>query len=439
MMRPEVQARINRAVLELDAWFDTMRTPDGYGGPVVHWWRDGLLFTGTGLDWRYEGIIIGYLNLYARTGGEGWLAKACRAGNDLVRGQLPTGNFRNSCFEFNPHTGGTPHEAACDLALLRLARVLREQGDRRWEQYALVAERNLRSYHIKKLWNPELSGFGDSPNNPAFTSNKSATIVEALWELWALWEDEEIIARYALPTLDTMLRHQASASGHRLDGAIDQSSLAGKQAWRFFPFYNARCIPALLKGYAYTRLPRYLEAAQRAMSFILLHRLPDGSFPQVIYGNGRMNRYPQWIAGVGDILRAMELVSEMGIDAPVGDTLAWMLNGLDRSGAIRTAHGFVCQVSQREAPQLPEFRDVLPVCGWADKAFRYLTSRIPDRSELGSAAISETRLDCLCRGQTAEYREDAMAIELWLKGKMIYRHRKGSAWAETWVPGEGIP
>ena len=39
---------------------------------------------------------------------------ACRAGDDLVQGQLTSGNYRNSCFELNPYTGGTPHVAIID-------------------------------------------------------------------------------------------------------------------------------------------------------------------------------------------------------------------------------------------------------------------------------------------------------------------------------------
>ena len=107
-MPPINQRRINAAVVAIDGWLDTMRGPDGYGGPVAHWGGDCLRFTGAGLDWRYEGIIIGYLNLYERTGDEAWLAKARRVGDDLVRGQLPGGSFCNSCFEMNPYAGGTP-------------------------------------------------------------------------------------------------------------------------------------------------------------------------------------------------------------------------------------------------------------------------------------------------------------------------------------------
>ena len=105
------QDAIVSAILGLDRWFDSLRvewpTP-GYGGPVVHWWNHCLGYQGTGLDWRYEGIIAGYLALWERTDQRVWLDKAVRAGKDLVNGQLPDGSFRNSRFELNPGIGGTP-------------------------------------------------------------------------------------------------------------------------------------------------------------------------------------------------------------------------------------------------------------------------------------------------------------------------------------------
>lgn len=449
-MTPEVQARINRAVLELDAWFDSMRTPDGYGGPVVHWWRDSLLFTGTGLDWRYEGIIIGYLNLYARTGDEGWLAKACRAGNDLVRGQLPTGNFRNSCFEANPYTGGTPHEAACDLALLHLAEVVREQGDPAWRIYLAAAERNIQDYHIGRLWDSNARAFRDHPRIPSFVPNKAATIVEALWELWALWEDEELIARYALSTLEAILDYQVQ--GGPLDGAIYQYSHQGRIVAKFFPYYIARCVPGLVVGYERTDDQRFLDAARRAMRFVLRWRYDDGSFPQVVYPSGRVNRYPQWIAGVGDVLRAMALLEPYGFEADPGPTLEWLLRGQDPTGGFRTARGFASQILQREPGPAPEFRDLLPVCGWNDKAFRYLTEMMPtvdgrpfdyaqDRQFItNEGRVSATsgqrsfEAECVFRGQRMEYREDATILELRRNGALIYRWEKGTPWADVSSP-----
>lgn len=425
------QAEIDKAVLRLDAWFDTMRTRHGYGGPVAHWWHNCLCFVGPGLDWRYEGIILGYLNLYKRTGEERWLAKARRAGDDLLLGQLPTGNYRNSSFELNPYTCGTPHEAACDLALLHLAGTLKRDGDGDWERYLLAAHRNLMAYHLGRLWNEESQDFGDGAVNPTFTPNKSSTMVEALFALAELQGDEEVIERYALPALRSILLHQVSMPGHHLDGAMDQNSRGGKMGHRYFPFYNARCIPALLKGYEYSGDVHYRDAAWRTMSFILRTRHPDGSSPVVLYGNGRVNEYPRWIAGVGEILRAMQLVSASGMETSGDDILRWMLMGQDESGGIRTASGFSAQVTQRQRGQMPDFRDLLTVCGWVDKAFRYLTSRFKDGAPLPETGGGTTELACTFKGQNAEYHEDSAVVHVSVDGRNVYRYHKGAAWADV--------
>ena len=75
-MTVDRQNAIWDAIIGLDKWLDSMRvdwpTP-GYGGPVVHWWNHSLAYTGSGLDWRYEGIIAGYLKLWRKTTIErGW-------------------------------------------------------------------------------------------------------------------------------------------------------------------------------------------------------------------------------------------------------------------------------------------------------------------------------------------------------------------------------
>ncbi|MCK4726548.1 MAG: hypothetical protein KAT29_12125, partial [Anaerolineales bacterium] len=187
------------AIVGLDSWFDSMRLPGGYGGPVAHWWDDCLTYQGPGLDWRYEGIIIGYLNLWESTGNMCWLSKARRAGDDLLSGQLPSGNFRNSKFELNPGTGGTPHEAACDLSLVRLADALRKNGDEEWESYSHAARRNLHDYFIARLWSEEEQTFFDSIDLHCFVPNKAATLVEALFAMTRISSDDRWSQVYAMP------------------------------------------------------------------------------------------------------------------------------------------------------------------------------------------------------------------------------------------------
>ena len=360
------RAAVCETVLGLDVWLDTMRRPGGYAGLVVHWWRDCLDYIGPGLDWRYEGIIIGYLNLWAGTGERRWLDKARRAGDDLVVGQLPSGNFRNSQFELNPGTGGTPHEAACDLALLRLAQAMRAANEERWAPYAHAAERNLAEYFIARLWDPKARSFRDNAETPSFVPNKAATLAEALLALAEHTGHSNWADQYALPALDAVLAHQVR--GGALDGAIYQNSFGPRRVAKFFPFYVARCIPGLLAAFELTADERYADGAHRAARWVLSKQYPDGSYPQVVYPNGLVNRYPQWIAATGDMLRTLGLA--LGAEFDQRPTLRWLLAGRQPSGAIRAATGF--GRATLGAP-LNDPRDHIAVAGWADKAFRCLT------------------------------------------------------------------
>lgn len=424
-----------QAAAGLDAWLDGMRQPGGYGGPVVHWWRDCLDFAGPGLDWRYEGIIIGYLNLWSATEDGRWLAKARRAGDDLVAGQLPSANYRNSQFEINPATAGTPHEAACSLALLRLAECLRRLGLPDWESYYRTAERNLQAFWIGRLWDPQARALRDDPCVASFVPNKAATAAEALFALARLTGRDEYADRYALPTLDAILRHQVQDGA--LDGAIHQNSFGPRKVFKFFPFYIARCIPGLVEGYRWSGDERLADSARRAAAFVARTRYDDGSFPQVIYPQGHVNRYPQWAAATGDILRALDVARSIGFEFDPGPTRTWLLAGRLPAGDIRTAHGFGSQISQRDPGPLPEFRDLLPVCGWVDKAFRYLAGRVEGegyRVESAEQSSPSFETECLWRGRRCTYREHATGIELRRGPDLLYRWQKGAPWAELCAP-----
>lgn len=433
--------RLSNVLLRLDAWLDTMRGPAGYGGPVAHWWQNCLLFTGAGIDWRYEGIVIGYLNLYEATGQQHWLDKACHAGDDIVRGQHADGNFRNSTFEMNPSTGGTPHEAACSLALLQLARVLRQRGDLAWQTYLAVAGRNLWQYAIHRLWDAQARSFRDALGKPSLVPNKAATLVEALLLLAHLTGDESLVVVYALPTLDAILRHQVQ--GGTYDGAIYQNSFGSRPVVKFFPYYIARCVPGLLAGYAWSHEERYLDAARRAMGFVLRWRYADGSFPQVVYPGGRVNRYPQWVAAVGDVLRAMHLLAPYGVAADAEPTRTWLLHGQQPAGGFATGWGFAAQISQRPPASLPDFRDILPVCGWCDKPFRYLTELVlAEPGDLAdqvypdtSSVFTDYETICTLHNQRLHYSEKRGILELYDEKSCVYRWRKGEAWVEVATSG----
>ncbi|NTV62676.1 MAG: hypothetical protein HGA65_03940 [Oscillochloris sp.] len=422
-----------QALAGLDAWFDTLRAPGGYGGPVVHWWRHSLLYAGTGLDWRYEGIITGYLSLWRCSGEARWLAKAKRAGDDLCAGQCGDSHYAASAFEINPASGGTPHEPGCDAALLELARALHAAGDPAWPTYAAAAEHNIQTFIIGQLWSEPMAAVRDNPFGAAFVPNKACTAAEALFLLAEIRSDAEIAERYALPTLQRVCAYQVR--GGVYDGAIVQNSFGEQRVEKYLPIYIARCVPGLLAAYRFTGAACWADAALRALAFIGRHLSAEGHLPTVIYPDGSVNLWPSWIAPLGDVLRAADMLRPLGgkVDALSVEQriLAWQSPG----GGVPTAVGFAAQHGGRPGRML-DFRDVLPVAGWCDKAFRALAARCESSLPVATSESYET--PCQMLGQLCTFMETPERIELRRGRRTRYRWLKGQPWAEAapefWLP-----
>lgn len=419
---------IDVAVLRLERWLEGMRTAGGYGGPVVHFWRDNLLFCASSIDWRYEGIVAGYLALHGASGDRRWLDRAKHAGDDVLAARLPGSTFRNSGFELNPATGGRPHEAAVDCALLGLASALRDADDPDWTRYVDAARDNVEQFLIGTLWRDDERRFADGAD--WFVPNKAATILEALCALAQLIADDELLVRYGRPTAEAILALQVRAPGDPLDGGIAQAEHAGTVVEQYFPYYVARAASGLMTLAAVLGDDRICDAAFAAGRFITRWRDADGAFPQVVYRAGRVNRYPRWVAGAADIVRALDLLRRHGADADPGPTLDWLMAGQSASGNFRIADGFAGQVHQRPARGAPDARDFFPVVGWNDKAFRVLAER-----SSGAVALDPpdeprpARHEVSWRGRPAVMIETDDSVEIIGDGRVSYRWQKGSDWA----------
>lgn len=427
-------AGIDLALARLEAWLETLRGPDGmqaYGGPVAHWWGQSLLYTGPGYDWRYEGIIQGYLELWRRTQEARWLAKARRAGDDLVSAQLPDGHYPYSAFELNPASGGTPHEAAADLGLLKLAQALKEAGQPGWQRYLQAAESNLHSYYLTKLWDPQAGSFRDNPEVPSFVPNKAATACQALFAWSALTGEARWVEQYALPNLERLLAHQVTEPGS-LSGAIAQNSFGHRLVPRYMPYYIARCVPGLLEGYRWSGQERYYDAARRAMDFVLRQQGQDGGLLPVVYPHGQSNRWPQWTAALGDVLLAAGLLQEYGLTYDLDEMIQRVLSGQDESGGIQTGRGFCAQAGGKPN-RLPDFRDLLHVAGWCDKTYLWL-ARNCSGAPLPEVSLQPFQAACTFLRQPLVFYEDGQRVQAMQCGKTVYLWVKGEAWARETSP-----
>jgi hypothetical protein len=425
------QGRIAQALVNLDGWLETMRQPGGYGGPVAHWWQSRYLYVGPALDWRYEGILIGYLNLFRKTQDIIWHQRLTRAAQDVLEGQTAEGSYLASRFELNPGTLGTPHEAAATLGLLTVLECLTQRED------VLAAARRNLEHLIKNLWDGK--GFNDTPGRVARVPNKLATLAQSLMAFATLSGNERnqsYYHHYALAALEDVVKYQLHAGS--LAGAIHQGIyLRQGNTWqgngRFFPYYNARCIPPLVLAAQCFGKVQYLESAQAILAFIKKTMQPDGSWPQVVYTNGKRAVWPCWYAGVADILLAFVALGE-----PVPEVaLERLLQSQLPSGAFPTAHGFSAQISQKLPLAEADYRDVTPVVGWNDKVFRLLSELLAEPSDLSALdlptpKLAPTVLPVQVWGERAEYKENALEIQLRRDNTLLYHWRKTEPWARVY-------
>lgn len=407
----------SNTLTRLSAWFDSMHgLSHGYTGPIAHWWESCLLYAGPMIDWRYEGILCGYVTLFEKTGHPYWLDRAVAAGENARRGQLPDGRFRNSSFQAGPIEGGTPHEAAVDVGLLELARVLRATGDERGEGFFQAARHNLLNYQIACLWNGH--AFRDQPWNQTLVANKNATTVEALLLYQEL--SGEDMALYISGAAELVLSAQVTEPGPQRGGVVHLGTHRHRLA---VGIYTARCASALVRLFQATSQARYLDGA-RAMGRFLLTLVTEGGTYFGYYPDGRLIVCPRWISPSGDVLRALLALQPYDdILSQAIDTLVSALaNTQLPSGGIPTAYGLGRKGDTRPHTGLPDFRDVLPVVGWNDKAFRALALVAPVAAPPESGVLPPTQIACSWKGQECLYIEDHTQIRLETGGrhKVLY-------------------
>jgi len=405
-----------------------MRDVGGYTGPISHWWESSLVYCGPMADWRYEGIICGYINLYRSTGQTIWLERAREACDDLVAAQLPSGKFRNSSFQQGPMEGGTPHEAAVDLGLLELAQLLHENGDNTWLTYFETANRNIQRFLLGELWDGK--GFRDQPWNQILVPNKNATIGEALILFEQLSGRD--MSTYLEGIADVIVSAQ-ELGGPRSGATIHIGTGRHRLS---IGLYTARSMCGLLRIYERRPNDLLLEAVNQALNFLQGLFSPEGLYFGR-YQDGNLIANPRLIAGSGDILRLMILSRKYGLasDNYVAALVELFIKAQFPSGSFPTGYGFAERGKQKEYTGLPEFRDVLPVVGWCDKVLRALSLLFPRRVDEFETSNQTTELSCGWKGKKCKYIEDESVIRLSEESssQVLYSWHKGKIWPEVYA------
>ena len=286
-----------------------------------------------------------------------------------------------------------PHEAAVDIGLLELARTLRDLGEQSWRRYFEAAERNINGYQLGALWNG--LGFQEQPWDTTLVSNKNATTMEALLLYEELsGHDMEV---YINGAVDVIL-HAQEREGSRAGATVHAGTGAHRLA---IGIYTARSMCALLSLHERYPRPELLQAVAAAINYLNGLIASDGTYFGR-YSDGQLIANPRWLAPSGDLLRLALLAEPHGL-TPSGmiDELVHILLGSQLpSGGMQTAYGFGTRGTTSEYDGLPEFRDVLPVVGWCDKAFRALAMLMTQETVPPPADdLQEAVLDCTWKGR----------------------------------------
>ncbi|WP_287586687.1 hypothetical protein [Candidatus Borrarchaeum sp.] len=364
------------------AWLETMYQKGGYGGPVVHYWKDSLEYIGPGIDWRYEGLLTGLITFFKKSDTTIWLRKAENVAQDIIVSQLRNSSFRNSKFEANPGCGGTPHEAAVDIGLLELAKILKTER-KKWKKYFFVADRNLKTFHLSRLFDKSVKAFKNSTRTDFFVPNKIATTIEALIKHYELSSNANLLRRFVIPAGDFILTQQILNENEPIFGGIYQS--ANSKTPFVMSFYNARCIPALILLYRSITDERYLDAAMLVGKFLEKMALREGGFAHdfsFVENKWIKSKYPIWIAGSAEVVRALLLLNEFGGKFSVSKHIEFIKRGLDYNGGFRTSIGINFKNKEKSTTEYEtNWKDNLHVAGWNTMVFRLfsmLSRKIPE-------------------------------------------------------------
>lgn len=177
---------------------------------------------------------------------------------------------------------------------------------------------------------------------------------------------------------------------------------------------------------------RYDRALSDAVDFLARQVEPAG----LVFGyyrDGRRIANPRWISPAAEVLRGFRSASRYRpVPHEVVDRLVrLLLQAQLPSGGIPTGWGSARRGFTGSPPEAPEFRDVLPVVGWCDKAFRALASLVD--GPVDPRPPASTTVACTWKAWRCRYREeeDCLWLERQHDGRLLFRWWKGSVFPDV--------
>jgi uncharacterized protein YyaL (SSP411 family) len=349
------------------AWFVSWTTPGGViNGPVVHRADLKRMFSIHDTPWTQAAAIRGLLHLHRRSGDEFWLGHARRLGDAQASRLLPDGRFRWAGHE-DDRFSSLVHNALADRALLDLADAT---GD---ERYIRAVERNVDAYLVGRLFRPALGGFAMAEvdhyaGRDRFIVNMNSVAADVLVMLDRARGDERH-AEYVRTIGERILALQD-------DDGLPYSDI---EPGLHIPLYTALSLRGFAALASVSEPRPWIELARRAVRSLERMQDPDTGLWFHKRENGRVLRFPIFVAGAGIVCNGLLDAADLTGDAVDAPELAARLVRFQRAnGSIRNFVGYDhVDNDRRRGDGAESWEDVFATPNWNAQAFEFLCRVLP--------------------------------------------------------------
>jgi len=394
----KLKNNIRNSCCSLMTWLETWKNEEGaYLGFVVHRCDLKRMFNIHDDTWAQSPIINGYLNIFKKSYDRRLLKRAEIAADLLVkRLDSRTGKYKYAGWE-NDKSTTLAHCALADCALLNISAVMKEMGERsKSKKYMKAAKSNIDKYLIEVLWNPRMQAFrfGDfdpySPFKERYIANMNSIAIEALVKLSRLTYDKIYLKQYAIPVGRWLLTQQVKTKGIE-NGGISYSH---NQTRVLIAIYTALALRGLDDLYLETGDRAYVEIMEKASKH--LNDLRDQKTKLFYHGvfNGEILKYPQFIAGAGIILKALnDTMKASNQRYDLNTTIEAILKRQLPIGGFSNFVGYSTpQNGRKKGIGYLVWEDMIPVVGWNGCLFEFLSEILSDEILLTEGETKEVHI-----------------------------------------------
>jgi hypothetical protein len=383
------------AVIRLAEWLETWRMKNGaYNGFVIHRFSKKRMFRIHDTAWSQAAIIRGYANLFERERNPVWQRRMQLAADlQCSRLDFSTGKYKYAGHE-DDRFCSLVH---CALANCALLRALDFVDFNRKQSYLNTVENNVNTY-CERLWVEDEGAYKFSevdyysPNEDRFVINFNMIAVENLILLWEKTGSSKYKER-ANRIGEWLLAHYERTRifyGEFLKDKItvEQNPLSewmsyGGLPYQFTPtqkdpdncvlIYAGLATRGISTLYRTTQDPRYAKILQETVDFLLAMRDQESRFFFHSTNQGKIERKPQFIAGIGMMLVGLH-VAKVLLNANWNweDTLTAVLKQQYQNGSFPSFTG-KNRSTRGKLRKSPIWEDAAASVNWNAQLFEYLT------------------------------------------------------------------